>query len=173
MRKDECFYMVNGCIHWRYPPPLWVFPPPTWGMCPCIIVIIGNALGDTFVYDNLRAVEKVKIYDEISCKSLRYNINHCWERKKEWSVDSNGSKHIRTICLSIYRLQLNILALNLYPMFHCSQICSTFSRKKIERNKKNIPMVMASLKKNSLTSTLKNIWFMHASYCLSFSYKCH
>ena len=23
------FFMFNGCIHWRYQPPLWVFPPLT------------------------------------------------------------------------------------------------------------------------------------------------
>ena len=49
--------MVNGCIRWRYQPPLWVFPPPIGGMWPCIIVL-GNALGDMYVYGSLRAIEK-------------------------------------------------------------------------------------------------------------------
>ena len=27
--RMNVFCMVNGCIRWRYQPPLWVFPPPT------------------------------------------------------------------------------------------------------------------------------------------------
>ena len=67
--RMKVFCMVNGCIRWRYQPPLWVFPPSTWGMWPCITVII-DALGHMHVYSRPRVVERVKIYDEISFKSL-------------------------------------------------------------------------------------------------------
>ena len=29
IREGQLYQMVNGCIHWRYQPPLYVFPPPT------------------------------------------------------------------------------------------------------------------------------------------------
>ena len=72
--------MVNGCICWRYQPPLWVFPPPTWGMWPCINVIT-SALGHMYVYSNWRAVKKVNIYTEFHVNRFKHNINHCWEKE--------------------------------------------------------------------------------------------
>ena len=48
----------------------YMFPPLTQGMWPCIITVITNALGHMYVYSSPRAVERVKIYVEISCKSL-------------------------------------------------------------------------------------------------------
>ena len=57
--RMNVFYMVNGCMHWRYQPPLRVFPPRTCGKWPCT-TIVGDALGGMYGCGSRRAVEKGK-----------------------------------------------------------------------------------------------------------------
>ena len=44
--------------------------------------VLDNALGDMYVYDSLRTVEKVKSMLKYHVNRFRHNINNCWKNKK-------------------------------------------------------------------------------------------